>query len=43
MQGHFRLGEALFALEDFDSAEKAFARAHELVSTCAKSLQLLLG
>ncbi|GAQ88755.1 hypothetical protein KFL_004560160 [Klebsormidium nitens] len=29
-KGHFRLGEALFALEDFDGAEKAFARAHEL-------------
>lgn len=35
MQGHFRLGEALFALKDLDSAEKAFARAHELASICA--------
>ncbi len=31
-QGHFRLGEAQFALRDYPSAEKAYAKASELVS-----------
>ncbi len=31
-QGHFRLGEAQFALHDYPSAEKAYAKALEVVS-----------
>jgi tetratricopeptide (TPR) repeat protein len=29
-QGHFRLGEAQFALHDYPSAEKAYAKALEV-------------
>jgi hypothetical protein len=31
-QGHFRLGEAQFALHDYPSAENAYAKALEVVS-----------